>query len=115
MFPAKEILDAIQNEADFENTDVEKAIINALETLDKELKFVQYEPGSELEDAITAMNKAIATANSDIDEDEDDEEEDTEDDLILEDEDDDEDEEPLILEDDTTEETEDAQPDPTQK
>jgi hypothetical protein len=110
MFPAKEILDAIQNEADFENTDVEKAIINALETLDKELKFVQYEPGSELEDAITAMNKAIADANSDIEDEED--EDDDEDDIIFEEDEDEEDEEPLILEDDTTEETEDAQPDP---
>jgi hypothetical protein len=115
MFPAKEILDAIQNEAEFDNSEVEKAIAHTLEVLNKELIFVQFEYGTELEDAIAAMNKAIATANSDIDEDEDDEEEDTEDDLILEDEDDDEDEEPLILEDDTTEETEDAQPDPTQK
>jgi hypothetical protein len=113
MFPAKEILDAIQNEAEFDNSEVEKAIAHTLEVLNKELIFVQFEYGTELEDAITAMNKAIADANSDIEDEED--EDDDEDDIIFEEDEDEEDEEPLILEDDTTEETEDAQPDPTQK
>jgi hypothetical protein len=78
MNPAKEILDAIQNEADFENTDVEKKIINVLELLNKDLIYVQYEPSSEIEAAVLDMNKEIAKANSDIEADEDDEEEDDE-------------------------------------
>jgi hypothetical protein len=97
MHPAKEILEAIQNEADFENVEVEKAIVNALEKLDGDLKYVQYELSSDVEEAIVAMNKAIAKANSDIEE-EDDEDEDEEELLILDDEDDEGEEELIILE-----------------
>lgn len=110
MFPAKEILEAIQNEAEFDNTEVEKSIINALEILNKDLIYCQYEHSSEIEDAIVAMNKAVAAANSDIEEEDDDDDE--EEDLIDLEDDDEEDEEPdeLIIEE--SEEPQDAEPDP---
>jgi hypothetical protein len=96
MQPVKELLEAIQSEAEFENIEVEKAIINSLELLNRDLVYVQYESSSDVEEAIIAMNKTIAKAESDIEEEEDDEDEE-EDLLDLEDEDEDEEEDILDL------------------
>jgi hypothetical protein len=97
MHVAKELLEAIQSEAEFDNVEIEKSIIELLELLQKDLVYVQYEMSSDVEAAIVNMNKVIAKANTeiaeDIEEDDDDEEEDL---LELDDEDDEEeDEEPL--------------------
>lgn len=97
MQPVKELLDAIQNEAEFENIEVEKAILNVLELLNKDLIYVQYEQSSDVEAAVISMNKIVARAESEIIDDEDDDDEDDSDDLILDDEDEEEDEDLIDL------------------
>lgn len=105
----KEILDAIQSEATFDNSEVEKEVINALEVLNKDLLYVQFEASSDTELAVTRMNKAIASANAEIEVDEDDEDDDEEEELLELDEEDEDDEDELL---DLTPETEDDTDEP---